>query len=371
MSVYDTIETRFGMELEVCIRVGDDCLKSAAPVSTLSFQDRFHAYFSKFLAHPSVAFLALHTEIAIESDSGSYFIYDIQTPFVGGRPNYRVAESDEDLGKILGYKIPIFVMDLSVTCGDDPFVYMKPNVYNEDMKGPVEINKSITVECITPVLSFMGEPTNEKIESVLRPYLEFFGMPSRDCFMINHTAGCHVNVSVYDTVKGEVLPIIEPPLFLSILEKYTEKERELYYSQFRVRQPHRESAGPPINFAWSKPAYKVLNQIRGRENIGNDKKEEALLLAFMSRRHALKRKHNSVLEFRVFQSERDIPKLIENTRIATEIVREGVRAYLETKRGGRKNDSIRNIHTTRYNENIYVRNATRRRRQRRNSRRSR
>jgi len=368
MSVYDTIETRFGMELEVCIRISEDCLSSTTPVSTLSFHDRFHAYFSKFLAHPSAAFLALHTEIAIESDTGDYFIYDIQTPFVEGRPNYRTAETDADLRKIQGYKIPIFVMDLSVTCGDDPFIHLKPNVYNVNMKKSVEINKSITVECITPILSFMGEPTNEKIERVLRPYLEFFGLPSRDCFLINHTAGCHVNISIYDTVSAEVLPITVPPLFLSILKKYTEKERELYYSQFRVRQPHREPPPPPINFPWSKPAYKVLNQIRGRANIKNEQKNEALSLAFMSRTHAIKWKPNSVLEFRVFQSERDIPKLIENTRIAAEIVRDGI---LESKRGGGKNDSIRVKTTRHYAKNIHVRNFTRRRRQRRNSRQSR
>ena len=224
------------------------------------------------------------------------------------------------------------------------------------------------MECITPVLTCMGEPTKEKIDAVLRPYLNFFGLRRPECFIVNHTAGCHVNVSVYDTKKDEVLRITERPLFLSILDTYIPMEREVYYNQFRERQPHFLPPKPPLNYVFAKPIYKAHNQILARKNLSKNKKEEAIATSFYAKDYAIRRKVDlNVLEFRVFQSEKDIDLLIRNALIATYIVYDGVTKSM-TGGSSRKSD-IKRRHTYRKHKNhtyesVYVRNATRRRKQR-------
>ena len=367
MEPYDNIQTRFGMELEICIRVGDTCLSSPKNVSDMVFQDRFELYFKDILAKCDPTFLELHTEIAIEDDMSVWYIYNLVRPFVDGKPNSRLVEKDsEEYEKISLYQIPLFVFDFSVSCGDDKFV--TSNTFNENMQKPIELNKSITMECITPVLTVIGEPTKEKIDGALRPYLNFFGLRRPECFIVNHTAGCHVNVSVYDTKKDEVLRITERPLFLSILDTYIPMEREVYYNQFRERQPHFLPPKPPLNYVFAKPIYKAHNQILARKNLSKNKKEEAMATSFFAKNYAIRRKVDlNVLEFRVFQSEKDIDLLIRNALIATYIVYDGVTKSM-TGGGYKKVDTSRG-HTYRKQRNnkyetVYLRNATRRRKQR-------
>ena len=96
MEPYDNIQTRFGMELEICIRVGDTCLSSPKNVSDMVFQDRFELYFKDILAKCDPSFLELHTEIAIEDDMSVWYIYNLVRPFVDGKPNSRLVENDSE-----------------------------------------------------------------------------------------------------------------------------------------------------------------------------------------------------------------------------------------------------------------------------------
>jgi hypothetical protein len=325
------------------------------------------------LSKRSDEFLKLHTEIGVIAGY-DYYIYDIATPFVDGKPNvHKIADDSEEFLKLSRYQIPIFMSDASVICGDVHKNVDFNNVFNENRKTLIERKKSITMECITPILSFMGEPTMEKIETLLRPYLEFFGLSKRHCFITNHTAGCHVNISVLDTVKNEVLPIIEPPLFFNILDTFMEKEKTLYYSRFRSRQPYSAVPMPPKNYEWAFPAFKIHQKIMENPTIADDKKDDALLRAFMTKKHALKRKWNNILEFRVFQTERDIPLLLENTLLACDIVKDGI---LKSTAGGGgagtgtdrlKNDGFQHSSMSFKNaKTVRLRNTTCRRRKRRN-----
>jgi len=368
----ESLQTRFGVELEICVRIGEDCLAVDGEVTELDWMKSFRAYFTKMLSKCTPEFLGLHTEVAVLGDFSQYFIYNLRDPFVDDKPNYHaVDDNSEEYKKISEYKIPIFMFDASVICGDTALGIT--NVFNENLKTLLQPQKSFNIECITPVLSFMGEPTKEKVNAALRPYLEFFGLGTPHCFIANHTAGFHVNVSVLDTVKYEVLPIIDSPLFLHILEQFVTVEERLYYSQFRARQPFSVNGveKPPLNYSWAKPAFKVVKRIMENESIPKERKEEAILAAFMTKHHSIKRKWPSIIEFRVFQSERDIDKLIENTLLACQIVKQGIEESFAKKGSGRKNESVRSASRNNNEQTIRLRNITRRRRKRHHHRLSR
>jgi hypothetical protein len=90
------------------------------------------------------------------------------------------------------YQLPIFVDDQSIQCGDSKNQNSKNEAYITD-------TNSFRFECITPILSIKGVPTKEKIGNVLIPFLSLFGLEHSNCFIVNHSMGFHVNISLYNT----------------------------------------------------------------------------------------------------------------------------------------------------------------------------
>ncbi len=342
----DDIITKFGVELEICVRVGPECIKyeGAETLSNIDHHKRFDMYFKHVLVPNARANPELIRQFPLicYNYPGKTFIYDLNKPFsFFGKINSRAPTANENT-LIEQYKLPIFTEDPTVLCGDAtswdaPFMR---DIYNNNLKRHIELGDSIGFEMISPVLQISGEATPEKIAEGLRPILLLFGLNRSNCFMSNYTSGFHVNISVER--NGRILSITKTPLIHHIMKEYIDYESE-HYGVVRSRRP---LENPKYTSHWAKPMQK---RIRPEHN--------SLVNLFASnflkaKEGGLKIKDGEILEFRLFQSESDIKLLEKYSGDAIQIVHKGIASnnsgvmidpdeYNETVRGLLNREELR------------------------------
>lgn len=340
------IETRFGVELEVCVKLDSNCIHSVTEnlsainyfnnVNTntgLNFKKKFEYFLkSMIVSSPTFEFIkANYQYFAVESGM-SIYLYDMNDLFKEDMTTLKSVEykrsskfktattteaskpfTDKEFWKMMGeYKLPLFMEDTTIVCGD--------SLSNEKPQGFIDDSLSFSFECITPVLSITGQVTEEKLNQVLKPFLLFFGLSKPDCFIENYSMGFHVNISMFDTMANKIITIGLPPYFNKILKEYVKAERTLYKS-VRSRRPLDETNNNYYS-VWAKPIYKTINNKRtnlGTELTNNDiinklinlnQNQSLLSQFFYSKQNAIRKKSNTLLEFRLFESRASIPDLI-------------------------------------------------------------
>lgn len=344
----DHIEFRFGVEIEICIRIQEGCLESPQGIpatqeffSEFSFSNKFNVYLNSILSKASSALKQRFPEVAIKNKDTQSFLYKMSD-----KKEIFVESNSEEERKIESYEIPRFEIDESVRCGDS--LDSDSQIIDRNTKELVEPWKSIAIECISPILKIRGIPTSEKIREALLPYLEFIGLLKQECFMTNTSAGYHVNLSAYDLNKKKLLPLTKFPLLLFVLDEYIKKEREYYASEFRV---------DPSAFA--RPLYVMTNLLlKQRPNLRNNRQAffQALtdpehLVRFKAgptnnrstfprdswitrKKFGIKVKQFEILEFRVFKSDKRIEAMIDNVHYSMVIVMNALLNFW-TKRNAR------------------------------------
>ncbi len=374
----DHIETRFGVELETCIRVQPDCIdpmtNADINLRALSFKDKFDMYFRSILApycisNPDFAakyrFLGLNTSDMVGNTMKfKSYVYNLVVPFDESDKinSNKVTPAEDEL--IKSYSIPIFEEDSTIECGDSLMENPNsPNVnntknfpYNENLGSIIKKNKSFAIECITPILSIRGQVTHEKVMEALNEMLHFYGLERPSCFIPNFSTGFHVNVSLFDTRTNMPINITYRKFYAHLLEIFSKYE-ETVYNSVRSRKPvtYRGELKPRWQTIWAEPISPVYNRLKQFVSdmidsqaptipiaMKNKMKEYALrqlllihdsnsrntdVSQFQSLVHSflrsqmknikelsgktksIKKKGPALLEFRLFQSERDIDLL--------------------------------------------------------------
>jgi len=337
----DNIEFRFGVEIEICIRIQDGCLESPKGIpatedffSGFSFYHKFIMYLNSILSKASPVIKQRFPEIAMKDDTRQWYLYRLSDM----KETLAEYGSEED-NKIESYEVPRFEIDQSVRCGDSLDADSK--IIDRNTGELVQPWKSIAIECISPILKFRGVPTPEKIKEALLPYLEFIGLLKQECFMTNSSAGYHVNVSAFDLKKNKVIPLTTFPLLLFVLDEYIKKEREYYASEFRVEHS-----------AFAKPLYKMTNLLlEQRPNLRNNKQaffkaltDSDFVVRFTAgpqnnksifprdswitrKKYGIKVKQFEILEFRVFKSDKHINAMLDNVQYSCVIVMNALLNY--------------------------------------------
>jgi hypothetical protein len=281
----DYIETRFGVELETCIRVQPDCIDPSTNeninLRALSFQKKFDMYFKSILApycvsNPTFAakykFVALNTSYDDGNDTRyKSYIYSLTEPFLtSGEINFHESTlAEKEL--IRSYSIPIFEEDSTIECGDslmenpnDPNVNNTKNFpYNENMGAIIKKNKSFSIECITPILSISGQVTYDKVMEAINEMLSFYGLSNPSCFIPNFSTGFHVNISLFDTRTNMPVNITYKKFYAHLLEIFTKYEENVYNS-VRSRKPvtYRGDLKPTWQTIWAEPLSPVYNRLK-------------------------------------------------------------------------------------------------------------
>jgi hypothetical protein len=150
--------------------------------------------------------------------------------------------------KATSYRIPLFVDDISIACGDDKYT----SLLNKEKAGVLDIH-SFRFECVTPILTIAGYPTKDKIDKVLYPLLSLYGLDRPTCFIQNYSMGFHVNASLYNKKHGKYIAIAEPPFLNRLLRNYIKVEKDIY----RAVRPRLIAIEPENYFTrYNQPGYK-------------------------------------------------------------------------------------------------------------------
>ena len=300
--------TKFGCELEVCWDFAPPgCLADDVAffddISTLPFHEKFSAFYKSILRRPGPAFEAIkdtYRYIAYEDDAGTFFLYDLTKPATALPEEMTMSViHKKKLEDIWNYKIPRFVDDFTIKCGDTPAFAREGT--------PVKSEQSIRVECITPVLEIEGEITESKVEDALKPLLRFFGLGRDECFFSNSSAGFHVNVSLWNKGADTAIDLGASVFRDKFLRNYGTFENRRY-SKVRTR------LGPgKTESDWAKRLAGRYRDLLAAENGPKKNAELEHYQALMEKTWAVKVKEGSIFEFRLFQSETDIDKLCDYT----------------------------------------------------------
>ncbi len=343
----DDIITKFGVELEICVRVGPDCIKheGTEKLSNIDHRERFNMYFKYVLvpnARANPELIEKFPLICYNYVQMLPYIYDLRDPFEADNETVKVRDPDPDLGEpdlIKSYALPIFTDDPTVICGDATLWDSNHTnrIYNNTLKRHTELGDSIGFEMISPVLEISGEPTPGKISAVLHPLLMLFGLNKPNCFMSNYTSGFHVNISIYNA-DNSIINITKPPLIHHIMKEYLAYE----YENYGVVRSRRPLGRPAYTSQWALPMQKRIELLRREQKRIEQQREAALTdtgsslpekigyhnlfsTSFLKRKEGgLKIKNNEILEFRLFQSESDIELLEKYVSDAINIIHRGL-----------------------------------------------
>ena len=332
--VPDQIETRFGVELEMCVNADALCLNyvdSEEDLSMVPFKDKFELFYKNIiLKSSSFGYVRdKYTYIGMKSDSG-YFIYNMFTPFEADGVTVKSEETGPSNPKIqyfFDYTIPIIMEDCTIICGDIP----TSNNEREQASLPKD-SKSMNFECITPVLSFTGPSSDDKINNVLHPFLVLFGLKKPECIIINYSMGFHVNTSLYDRAAKRYITIGTQPFLGKLLKNYIAEERKIYSTVRTMRPLHRQNNKKDYSSFWAQPLYKNFNKIKGESPIksNNNIRNNMTNKDYIDKKQrALKYKSDTLLEFRLFESSSDINKLLMYTAIAIELLHKTYRQMVK------------------------------------------
>ena len=354
--VPDEIETRFGVELEMCVKADALCLNyvgSEVDLVRIPFKEKFELFYKNIILKTrSFEYVKnKYRYIGIKSETG-YYLYNMFTPFEADGVTVKSEEASSKLHYFNDYSIPIFEQDCTIICGDAGSAkeWKKAGLIpkNWDQAGllPEEWDKerlpkdliSMNFECITPILSFTGQSSDDKINNVLHPFLVLFGLEKPECIIINYSMGFHVNTSLYDTTEKRYITIGTPPFLRKLLKNYITQERGIY-SLVRNMRPqkinnnNKNNNNNYISF-WAQPLYKNFNRIKGKKptKSNNNIRESMTNKAYIDRKErALKYKSDTLLEFRLFGSSSNITTLLQYTAFAIELLH---RTYRQMVKAG-------------------------------------
>jgi hypothetical protein len=244
------------------------------------------------------------------------------------------------------YELPTFVDDISILCGDTGLQLAKE-------KHDIDVH-SFRFECITPILSIQGYPTKDKIRAALYPLLSLFGLDKPACFIQNYSMGFHVNASLYNTKEDKYVAIAESPFLNRLLRNYLQVEKRIYTS---VRARGMAEAPADYFTKYNQPTYKnfarplyrdlaLFKRIRmnnltklGAFNMNKlvniplmnptkrNTNENQIINRIMAtdnyigfKYKGLKKKSPFLLEFRLFEGESEIGKLVNHVFTALDIL---------------------------------------------------
>jgi hypothetical protein len=360
----ENLETRFGVELEACIRTTPDCINFDTNLQNIlpkdfTFKDRFDIYYKNIITKSRYfRGLARKYEYLYVYDmekQGKHYYYDMKNPTLPGMTEMEIVERKDlefrkDYGddynapyrqlyylnpsseikniveKASKYELPMFVDDLSIRCGQT-----KSPLEREEA-GITDIN-SFRFECITPILSIKGYPTKEKIKSVLYPLLSLFGLDKPQCFIQNFSMGFHVNVSLYNSKLNKYVAIAEPPFLNQLLKNYIPVEKTIY-KLVRTRKP----LGAPENYStkFARPLYNNLNKFK----IENPSLTETQIIdtlmtnkEYMNEKYkGIKRKTPFLLEFRLFEADNEINRLVNHVSTTLDILHRSANEISKTSK---------------------------------------
>jgi hypothetical protein len=372
----ENLETRFGVEVEACIKTARGCLNfDGEALNQLNYLDlipgfntfkfKFDLYYkniiqkSKYFEELAEKYHYLVIISKERNDTVNYY-YDMENPDMPGlrydqllerkyeeygtavgdiyHPYQQIAREEVQMivDKGINYEIPTFADDVSILCGDTKNMLVKE-------KEKVSPN-SFRFECITPILSIKGYPTKEKIYKELYPLLSLFGLDKPRCFIQNYSMGFHVNASLYDTKRDKYIAIANPPFLNTLLRNYINAERHIYKS-VRTRKPSNAEMNYISDYA--RPLYQNLNTFKKvplerlneinefdkasiirlgpqAENITN---EDTIINTIMTKKEymgfkykGLKRKSPFLLEFRLFEGDIEINRLVNHVFTALDIL---------------------------------------------------
>jgi len=330
----DEIETRFGVELEMCVKADALCLNyvdSEEDLSEVLFKDKFELFYKNIILKSSSFEYVRdkYTYIGMKSDNG-YFIYNMFTPFEADGVTVKSEETGPSNPKIqyfFDYTIPIIMEDCTIICGD------YASNYERITAGLPLDSKSMNFECITPILSFTGPSSDDKINNLLYPLLVLFGLKKPECIIMNYSMGFHVNTSLYDKTAKRYITIGTQPFLGKLLKNYIAEERDLY-SMVRTMRPVHQKNNKDYSSFWAQPLYKNFNRIKSNEptksnnNIRNNMTNKDYI---DKKQRALKYKSDSLLEFRLFESSSNITTLLQYTAFAIELLH---RTYRQMVKAG-------------------------------------
>ncbi len=330
--VPDSVETRFGVELEMCVKADALCLNYEGPnidLATIPFKDKFELFYKNIILKSSSFEYVKdkYTYIGIKSADG-YFVYNMFTPFEADGITVKSEEVPVYSQKIqyfFDYTIPIVMEDCTIVCGDSGNTNERINA------GLPPGSKSMNFECISPILSFTGPSSDDKINTVLHPILLLFGLEKPECIIINYSMGFHVNTSLYDKTEKRYVKIGTQPFLGMALKNYIAEERELY-SLVRTMRPKHKANNNSYESFWAQPLYKNFNRKKSEApNISNNNiRNNMTNKSYIGRKQrALKYKSDHLLEFRLFESSSDISTLSFYTAMAIEILHKTYRQMLK------------------------------------------
>jgi hypothetical protein len=385
----EEIETHFGVEIESCIKINPRCIRIKTKenkerlnilrdLNILSFKDKFDFYYNSIIIN-SPYFEDLAEEykyLVIESLKGEEtlkYYYDMKNPEQPGMAYHEMRKWEYTKAGLVGeygqnlayqivdntikeiednassYRIPLFVEDISIVCGDNRHT----PILNKEKAGVLDIH-SFRFECVTPILRIDGYPTKDKIDQVLYPLLSLYGLDRPACFIQNYSMGFHVNASLYNKKHGKYIAIAEPPFLNRLLRNYIKVEKDIY----RAVRP-RGIARAPVNYfsRYNQPGYKDYARPLSRNleffkriNIDNLNTLEAfdnhtlrsapikaanapntntdeIINRIMTKKDyinfkykGVKRKSPFLLEFRLFEGEIETGKLVTHVFTALDIL---------------------------------------------------
>lgn len=362
----EELETRFGVELETCIRTIPSCINFDTEllnaIPNMKLKDKFDYYYKNIIIK-SKYFNKLADEYryVLLVDNGINYYYDMLHPTTEGLSlnDLRKMKLDEEglnengidnedkrfliesslthmLENGKNYGLPMFVDDLSIRCGDT-------DDQSEKNQASITDNNSFRFECITPILSVKGYPTKEKIKQKLLPFLSLFGLEHPNCFIENFSMGFHVNVSLYHTGRQKFVAIAEEPFLNDLLRNYIKVEKNIYKT-VRTRKP----LNAPLNYIskFARPLYGNLEQFKKTHPQLTEGQIIDLIMTnkeYINEKYkALKRKSPFLLEFRLFESDADINRLINYVFVTLDIVHKTANEVAKKSRLALTNNRLNN-----------------------------
>ncbi len=295
----DEIEPRFGVELEICIKLDKTCigedpqftpraLNTSRPKMGVEGQyysevriqwlDKFLKYAEHYIkGNPITPKMYEKYEYVYVKGWGKYtvdYIYDL---------------SDFSLKPYKGrvdYTKPFFNQD-ALYCGDSK---------SYDAEKNPELANTFNMEFITPILSSIDE---------LKDLLEFIGLEKKGCFLTNQSTGYHVNVSLFNKTTGKPV-ILDKQYFVNHFYPRFKKWEIESYPKIRSEK---------TNFA--KPLSNVANNV-----VYNTAKGDKYYTVYI--------KDDDLYEIRAFGASSDIPTLLEYTTNAIQLIEEPYKEYMST-----------------------------------------
>lgn len=296
----ENVEVRFGVELEMCIKldkvcIGENPLFTPRPLNTsrtkmgvegqyystvrIQWVDKFLKYAEHYIkGNPITPKMYEKYGYVFVKGWGKYtadYIYDL---------------SDFTLKPYKGrvdYTKPFFNED-ALYCGDS-------KSFNAE-KNP-ELTNTFNMEFITPILSSLDE---------LKDLLEFIGLEKKGCFLTNHSTGYHVNVSLMDTSTGKSVVLNKQYFENHFYPRFKTWEIESYP---KIRSQQTEFAKPLSSMANSA----VYNTVKS------------------DKYHTVYIKNDDLYEIRAFGASANIPTLLDYANQSIRMIEDSYKEYMNNK----------------------------------------